>query len=502
MPDLSYDYPTYGIDLTPQILQECRDAGVRILSEVGMHVRHERFLEAIRGKPGIRVAGDRVHVDEAMTRENLAQFVSRQRRQLTEGRSGPMDVWEGGAGRKKADRRGDKGWVMQGGGFSMAVVDIETDAVRDATCDDLRGLIRLVDSYGIQGNYPVIPQDVPPLMQAIAVFKIAWENSPNITCLDYMDRRQTRYIYEMHKAMGKPFALYLNVDSPMSLSANDLDIFLDFYPDWKRYRDIDFTILDYPMLGISKPVTLTGSIAQYIAEEFGVYALLNAFDPEIEVPLGIPGGVPTDFRNVCWAWGHPRRHLFDFLNRRILPALCGMEAGTYVRDTVLLESSSCAVDAQAGLEKTGIAMMAALQGVRTFGGLGSLCVDDLFSGVQFVIDVEIVNYVREALEAFDPHRDILSTEGMYEMLREVNTGRDHFISHPDTVTRFRNVLPSSDLLTREKLRSWMGHGKLLKDRAREVCLERIKASPAYALPDDKQRALDEIYAEAERDLLG
>ena len=53
----------------------------------------------------------------------------------------------------------------------------------------------------------------------------------------------------------------------------------------------------------------------------------------------------------------------------------------------------------------GIAMTAAFQGVRAFGGLGSLCVDDLFSGVQFVIDVEIVNYVREALEAFDGNVD-------------------------------------------------------------------------------------------------
>jgi trimethylamine:corrinoid methyltransferase-like protein len=464
-----------------------------------MHVRHERFLDEIRGKGGIRVDGERAYVEEAVTRRNIERFVSQQRADLGVDQAGPMDVWEAGAGRKGEDREADAGWTMRGGGFSMAVIDVETDEVRDATCQDLRDLIRLVDSYGIEANYPVIPQDVPPLMQAIAVFKTAWETNPNIRCGDYMDGRQTRHIYEMHKVMGKPFALYLNVDRPMSLSANDLDIFLDFYPDWKQHRDIDLTILDYPMLGISKPVTLTGSIAQYIAEEFGVYALMNAFDPEIEVPLGIPGGVPTDFRNVCWAWGHPRRHLFDFLNHRILPALCDIEADRYVRDAVLLESSSSSVDQQAGLEKMGIAMTAALQGVRAFGGLGSLCVDDLFSGVQFVIDVEIVNYVREAMEAFDPHPDILNTEGMFDMLRDVNTGKDHFISHPDTVARFRNILPSSDLLQREKLRSWLGHKQLLKDRAREECLSRIEEQKPFALPDDKQRALDKIYRDAEED---
>jgi trimethylamine:corrinoid methyltransferase-like protein len=500
MSDLRYGYPSYGIDLTSEMLQECCDVGVRLLNEIGMHVGNGRFLDAIRGKAGLRVQGERVHVEEDVTRRNIDRFVARQRDAWAADSSGPMDVWEAGAGRKGDDRETDGNWTMRGGGFSMAVIDIETDEVRDATCRDLRDLIRLADSYGIDANYPVIPQDVPPLMQAIAVFKIAWETNPDIRCGDYMDRRQTRHIYEMHKVMGRPFALYLNVDRPMSLSGNDLDIFLDFYPDWKRNRDIDLTILDYPMLGISKPVTLTGSIAQYIAEEFGVYALMNAFDPEIEVPLGIPGGVPTDFRSVCWAWGHPRRHLFDFLNSRILPALCGIEAGTYVRDAVLLESSSSGVDEQAGLEKMGVAMAAAFQGVRAFGGLGSLCVDDLFSGVQFVIDVEIVNYVRETVEAFDPHPDIVSTEGMFEMLRDVNSGKDHFVSHPDTVSRFRNILPSSDLIHREKLRSWMGHRTLLKDRAREECLSRIEEHEPIGLPVDKQRALDAIYRKAEEEL--
>ena len=126
----------------------------------------------------------------------------------------------------------------------MAVIDMATDAVRPATSQDLRDLIRLVASYGMEGNYSVIPQDVPPIMQAIAVFKIAWETSDKIRCLDYMDKRQTRPIYEMHQVMGKPFTLFLTVESPMTVSENDLDIFLDFYPDWKKHRDIEFAILD------------------------------------------------------------------------------------------------------------------------------------------------------------------------------------------------------------------------------------------------------------------
>ena len=118
-----------------------------------------------------------------------------------------------------------------------------------------------------------------------------------------------------------------------------------------------------------------------------------------------------------------------------------------------------------------------------------MCVDDLFSGVQFVIDVEIVEYVRQAVEAFNPHPDIVSMDGIFEMLRDINLGKELFISHIDTASKFRNILLSSDLLHREKLRSWLGHKKLLKDRAREECLKRIKNQPPFSLPSEKQKAL-------------
>jgi trimethylamine:corrinoid methyltransferase-like protein len=496
--NLNYGYPTYKMDLTTEMLDQCCDVGVRLLREVGLAVRHKKFLDVIRKKEGVRIEGGRVYFEETLVRGNIEKFVAEQRRILKEKEersSAPrsVDVWEAGLNPKeKISPPGEK-WTLRGGGFSMAVIDVETDEVRPATCQDLRDLIRLVESYGMEGNYPVIPQDVPPIMQAISVFKIAWETSDKIRCLDYMDKRQTRPIYEMHKVMGKPFTLFLTVESPMTVSESDLNIFLDFYPDWKKHKDIEFAILDYPMLGISKPITITGSIAQYIAEEFGIYTLLNLFDPEIEVPVAIPGGRPTDLRNT---W-----HLFDFLNAWILPRLCKLEAARYLRDGTLLETSSCAVDEQAGLEKMATAMVAALQGARNFGGLGNLCVDDLFSGVQFVIDVEIVEYVREVVEAFNPHPDIVSMDGNFEMLRDVSLGKEHFLAHPDTAAKFRNILPSSDLLHREKLRSWLGHRKLLKDRAREEYLKRMENQPQFSLPAEKQKALDEIYKKAEEQLV-
>ncbi len=483
---MNYSYPEYAVDLSPELVELCCDTGLRVASEVGLVVRCERFLDGVRGKPGVRIEGDRVHFDLDILQANFDKYVAKTREGLLRNPAPPV----------KTD------WRMSVGGVSMALRDIETDEIRQATQQDLRDSIKLMDSFGIGGNYPVVPQDLPPLMRGISCFKICWESSDSVRPYDYLDKRQLPFLYEMHQVMEKPFDLTLCVCQPMMIDDKDLDIFLEYYPRWKRGEKFNFQVLDYPMLGITKPVSLAGSMAMYVADMFSVYTLFNTFDPEIELSVGIYGGLLTDLRHACWAWGHPRQHLMKYLNSRIGPAVARVPRDWYMADHCLLETASSSIDEQAALEKMGGAMIAVLQGCRSFGYVGSLCVDDLFSGVQFVIDVEMVNYIREAVEAFDPHPDVISIdEKTYALLRDVCLGKDEFIASEDTVIKFRNIMPSSDRLVREKLRAWMAHGKTLKDRAREECIQRISSfKQTFHLPEDKQRALEDIYARAEKEL--
>jgi trimethylamine:corrinoid methyltransferase-like protein len=211
--------------------------------------------------------------------------------------------------------------------------------------------------------------------------------------------------------------------------------------------------------------------------------------------------MPTDMRNACWSFGAPARHLFTYLNSRLGPRLFGYDPELYTQGIVLLETASGAMDEQAAFEKMAQGLLGALQGARTFYYAGSLCVDDLFSGVQFVMDLEMVSYIRQVVEAFSPHPDIINMDGLYEECRDVALGKDTFISSMNTATRFRNIMPPSGRIVREKLQSWLSHRKLLKDRAKEEALQRIREFEPVSLPDDQQRELDKIYARAEADLL-
>ena len=80
--ELHYSYPTYRIDLTPQMLEQCADIAARLLKEVGMLVRHKEFLDKIRNKPGIRIAGERVYFDEDLTRKAIEKFIAREKKGL------------------------------------------------------------------------------------------------------------------------------------------------------------------------------------------------------------------------------------------------------------------------------------------------------------------------------------------------------------------------------------------------------------------------------------
>ena len=478
-----YAYPEYRIDLPSGMMQQCVDMAARLLKEVGLDVGNGRFLSHLEGKAGIRIDGTRVRFDEDLTRKYIQRFIA--------DKTAAMD-------KIAASTEPPDDWVVRTAGFSMMIIDVESERLREATCRDLREMIKLASSFGVGGAYMVMPQDVPPIMRALACFKICFETSPDIMPYDYQQPEQLPFLHAMHEVMGRPMDITITIPSACRVDPKDLDIFLDYYPVWKEHRNINFVVLDYPMSGISKPISVTGCAAMCFAETLAVHILFNLFDPDLKLGVNLAGGLPTDMRNACWAFGSPRRHLFRHLGAMLWPNLCGQPPTSYaVKETVLLETSSPAIDEQAAMEKMATGMMGAMQGARHFDYAGALCVDDVYSGTQFVIDLEIVDYIRQTIEAFDPHPDVIDIAGLYEECKDVALGGETFLSHVNTARKCRNILPSSDMLVRRKLRSWMTDCRLVKDRAREVALDRIRSFDPPGLPDDKQRELEKIYKRAE-----
>jgi len=475
-------YPQYSIELPDGIIEKCTMMAQKLLTEVGMLVPNHNFIRKIAYSKAIRIDSDRVYFDSAVVKEYTNRFIAVQSELL-----------------RKAETESllNRPWQIKTDGFSLMIIDLESEQLREASSDDLRNMIKLANSFGIDGSYMVMPQDVPPVMQALNCFKICFESSDNIRPYDYQQPEQLPFLYDMHQVVGRTMDIVITIPSAMCIDPKDLDIFMAYYPLWKKNKNINFRVLDYPMTAITKPLGVCGCAAMCFAETLGTHILFNLFDPDIKLDISMHGGLPTDLRNTCWAFGSPRAHLFRFLTSMILPNLCKIMPASYqINDWVHLETSSPAIDEQAAMEKMGCGLVAAMQGARQFRYAGVLCVDDVYSGAQFVIDVEIVDYIRETIEAFNPHHDIIAIEGLYEECRDVALGKETFVSSENTFKRFKNVIPSPKLIVREKLRSWLNHKKLIKDRAREIAIETIRTHRPFSLPADKQSALDMIYAKA------
>ena len=483
---MQYRYPEYKVDLTPETLAVCRDIGQRLLEDVGLEIKHERFVEAVRGHEGVRVSGDRVYLSRKLTDPYYEDYIAENRKRLEASPPPPSDA----------------PWSLSCNGFSIAVIDIETDEIRPASCQDLHDLIKLYHSFGLSGSYPVTPQDVPPLMRALVCFKICWQDSDRVRPFDYLDARQLPYLYDMHQVMGQPMVVTINVTKAMGVSEHDLDIFMRYYPHWKQNRDRIswYSICDYAQLGISKPITSTGCLASYLSQSFGLHVLFRLYDPELFIPPRLSPGMPTDLQQMSWAFGSPRMHLYSYLGERALPALCGLNPDTYAPASGGMWTGSCTVDARSGMEKMATTLTAAMQGARSFSGAGNLAIDDLFSGVQLVLDVEIFEYVKELIEAFDPPPDIITTDGVYELLREVGLRQEEFYSHGDTAAKVRRLLPVSPRRPHEKLRAWMTHPQTMNDRLRQEALARIRKQEPFVLAKEKHEELERIYRKADREL--
>jgi trimethylamine:corrinoid methyltransferase-like protein len=149
-------------------------------------------------------------------------------------------------------------------------------------------------------------------------------------------------------------------------------------------------------------------------------------------------------------------------------------------------------DEQAACERTASALWQALLGVRHFGGVGQLSVDEVFSPQQAVLDREILNYVERVIRGLDLGGETDAIALIREGVQE-----DGFMGVADTVTRFRDIYTFPDIFRHWNVGAWQAAGapSILEEAWARAQAE-IETS-TFQLPDDQRREVDRIYARAQ-----
>ena len=154
-------------------------------------------------------------------------------------------------------------------------------------------------------------------------------------------------------------------------------------------------------------------------------------------------------------------------------------------------------DAQSAAERAMGVLFLSLAGVRAFGGGGRICMSEVCSPLQLMIDLEICRYVRRLGRGL-----LWRQQGVdLDLVESVGPHATYLDSEP-VLSCFREEVHDADLFSRESVQAWLAAGaRSVEQRARERMDSALEVPP-FELDRLKTRELDRIFNSAARGLGG
>jgi len=438
------------------------------LEELGIECSHEKTTELLSQKEGILYNTGRLHFSKDIISMHLEE-------------------------RRKEKATHDTGFKLLGPWCSFEICDPYTNEVRIPEEKEVINATKLIDAItegtgAFGGCIPLYIQGVHP---RLATFK-AEETAVKYTRklggkLTALDKTEIEFISNMYKAAGRRYKLALQgLISPLRLNPEIMDIFYEYDCNSEIDIEISCTI---PMAGATAPVVFPAGLIQSVAEALAVDFIFNTLSTR-KLDILTVRLEPFDMKSNNIVFGSPE---WCILNRAVVEL--ENELRGFPRRYGVFRSNSKRVDAQSMCERSMTVLFQALNGIRRFGAVGQLCVDEVFSPLQAVLDIQILKYVQRVINglnsSWNDEIDFLT------ILRE-GIADGMFMGHETTREYFRKFYSMDNLFTYNNLNSWREGGmKNLEDAAREE-LKFIIDNHDFQLDTSKMDEVQRISNEGER----
>jgi trimethylamine--corrinoid protein Co-methyltransferase len=258
--------------------------------------------------------------------------------------------------------------------------------------------------------------------------------------------------------------------------------------DCARYS-IPVEFIAMPLSGFMAPVTLVGTLVQHTAETLSGVVISQLTNPGAPV---LYGGSPAvfDVRYETTPMGAVETQMIDCAYNEIGKFL-GMPTQAYIS-----LSDSKQLDAQAGLESSMGATLAALSGINNIAGPGMLDFESCQSLEKLVLDNEICGMILHLIKGIKPKEDFPSLPRMEELLKE-----KHLLisEHTRRYLKKEFYFPKP-VIDRASSTRWQEEGSLtLLERAHSEVEKLIKDYVPSKLPDAVKMELTKLMkSEAHR----
>ena len=437
---------------------------MRVLREIGILCENGKAASLLADHESIFRDGDRLCFAEQAVRDHLET----RRVEAT------------------PDKGDDQPFTMSGSYAALNYCVPGTGDVRPATSAEVARMIRFEDGRGVRGVVPLIPGDVPAGMVTIAAERIALENSRGLGgSLTVTDREHVRFLGDMNAVVGRPYHLVEQIGiSPLRFNGNGLLTALEYADDPTVEVQLDGFI---PMAGATCPLDPRSAIVQSTAETL-------AYDFTCAVS-GLVGGnlviraEPFDMQYSTIVFGSPEWCLY----RALAIEMSGFLMGNTLRSG-RFRSVAKRPDAQAMTERTASVLWQSLLGIRNYGGIGQLSVDEVFSPEQAVLDGEIMAYIERLIRGVDLDG---GPDDVIELIRE-GVEQGTFVGVDDTVDHFREFFWFPEMFRHWSLGRWRDEGSPAIIAEAWARAQEDIARSTHELADEQRAEIAVIYKEAEK----
>ncbi len=452
--------------LTQAQIERIHQDALQVLNKVGVNVPHPETLQLLSKRKGVSMEGTRVRYEPDVVNTALKKACA---------------AGEDSSKREKKNSAALKAGV---GGIALHILDMDTGKIRDSLTEDLVEMTKLADSLGMEGVAPVVPHDIHPKLQDLAIHKVCWENSKNIGGGRVTSPQSAEYIYQIAQIAEKPFSLPLWISSPLEINPANLEVILPFLN-----RKVPMHTWSMPLMGVSAPIFLRSAIIQGIAECLGGLTTLQLITRGGEISFGLDM-CPFDMKYSNAVYGSPEHNLIGLMQFQIFRFY-----GFPVMRIKGFKSMGKEPDAQTAAERAMAVLTGALSGAEAFHAAGRISEDELFSGEQLVIDNEIINYVSRFVKGFQFQDEVSSLKLIKEGVAEGS-----YLAHPSTVKHYRETFWIPELFEYSKLDQWKSKGsQSIREKAREIAKKKIKEHH-FQLDRDVKKEMNKVWKKAKQSL--
>jgi len=468
--------------LTRDELEEIHSLSLALLFDTGIRVSNEEARSFLQDA-GCTIANDIVKFPESLVKESL-QSIPHQFTMFS--RNGEDSLIIGG-----------DAVLINPGSSAAHFKDRSTGEIRKGKSEDIANLVKVVDQLEhIQmQSTSLIPSDVSTGVSGIYRLYIALKYSikPIVTGafskddFSFMQAMLEQVSGSTEELAERPLAIFdCCPTSPLTWGDVGSQNLIDCCK-----AGIPAQIVPAPLMGVSGPVTLKGTLVQQNMEILSGLVIAHLVNPG--TPLVYGGAIGSlDMR-----YGTPR---FSSVEATIAACMSN-ELGKYYRSPThayLGTSDSIIEDSQSGYE-TGLGLiMGVLARINIISGPGLLAQLNCLSLEKLVIDNE---YCGSALRLIRESDSLIDDE-IQDLIHDVGPGGNYLgKKHTQKNYRKRHLFPS-DVLSRLNIQSWVDDGKKTTfDRARVIVDTLLKNETELGISKSVEKQLDDIYDEAMKILI-